>query len=126
MARIHAHVVAIDPSENLIKTAREHLTINPFETLSDRIEYRIETIEDHLTQTQTKYDAVVVSEVLEHVDDKAAFLKACTEPLAVSFHKSNRFFFGFFCLLRNLFFSLAVRYLLQRLTKQIYLGWAVL
>lgn len=85
LARIHANVTALEPSETLIKTAREHLlTHPPGRDLSERIDYRVETIEDHLKQNTIKYDAVVVSEVLEHVDDKAGFLKACTEPLAVS------------------------------------------
>lgn len=85
LARIHANVTALEPSETLIKTAREHLfTHPPGRNLSERIDYRVETIEDHLKQNTIKYDAVVVSEVLEHVDDKSGFLKACTEPLAVS------------------------------------------
>lgn len=83
MARIHANVVAIDPSEILIKTARDHLSNYPPDSeVSKRIDYRTETIEEHLNQTDTKYDAIVVSEVLEHVDDKESFLKLCTTPLA--------------------------------------------
>lgn len=83
LARIHANVVAIDPSTELIKTARNHLLIYPpNDELSKRIDYRTETIEEHNSKTDTKYDAVVVSEVLEHVDDKENFLKSCTESLS--------------------------------------------
>ncbi|XP_031630535.1 ubiquinone biosynthesis O-methyltransferase, mitochondrial [Contarinia nasturtii] len=82
LARIHAQVVAIDPSDVLIQTAHKHLQrYPPSNELSKRIEYRSETIEEHNSRTSTKYDAVVVSEVLEHVDDKETFLKLCTAPL---------------------------------------------
>lgn len=90
---MHANVTAIEPSETLIRTAREHLHTYPSGTdLTERIDYRVETIEEHLKQNTIKYDAIVVSEVLEHVDDKGGFLNACTEPLAVS---SNAIFFFF-------------------------------
>lgn len=82
MARIHAQVVAIDPSKTLIETACDHLQKYPADNgLSTRIEYRIETIEEHNTNSRELYDAIVVSEVLEHVDDKESFLKFCTTPL---------------------------------------------
>lgn len=82
MARIHANVVAIDPSDVLIQTARDHLQKYPASNnLSSRIEYRTETIEQHNSQLDTQYDAVVVSEVLEHVDDKKSFLQSCTKSL---------------------------------------------
>lgn len=73
--------MAIDPSDELIKAARNHLQNDIQNELLQRIEYRAETIEDHIKRVDTKYDAVVVSEVLEHVDDKESFLKYCTEPL---------------------------------------------
>lgn len=81
LARIHGDVVAIDPSDELIKTACNHLQSHSHQELSNRIKYYNETIEEHISRTETKYDAVVVSEVLEHVDDKESFLKSCTAPL---------------------------------------------
>lgn len=102
MARIHANVVAIDPSEVLIKTARDHLSNYPPDSdLVKRIDYRSETIEEHISGTDTNYDAVVVSEVLEHVDDKESFLKLCTTPLSpggsifiTTFNKTNLAWIG--------------------------------
>lgn len=102
LARIHANIVAIDPSEVLINTARDHLLNYPPDSdLSKRIDYRTETIEDHISKTETKYDAVVVSEVLEHVDDKESFLKLCTTPLTsggsifiTTFNKTNLAWIG--------------------------------
>lgn len=83
MARIYGNVVAIDPSQILIETARNHLKkYSPNNGLSARIEYRTETIEEHNLNSSTMYDAVVVSEVIEHIDDKESFLKSCTTPLA--------------------------------------------
>lgn len=94
--------MAIDPSTELIETARNHLqTYPPNDQLSKRIDYRNETIENHILKTNTKYDAVVVSEVLEHVDDKAEFLKLCTDPLSsggsifiTTFNKTNLAWLG--------------------------------
>lgn len=65
----------------MIETARNHLRNDVQNKLSQRIEYHTETIEDHIKRVDTKYDAVVVSEVLEHVDDKESFLKSCTAQL---------------------------------------------
>lgn len=74
--------MAIDPSDELIKTARNHVLSYPNDELFQRIEYHTETIESHnMRIDHPNYDAVVVSEVLEHVDDKESFLKACTAPL---------------------------------------------
>lgn len=88
--------MAIDPSKELVETAREHLLKYPSnDDLPKHIDYRNETIEDHL-KTGATYDAVVVSEVLEHVDEKDAFLKSCTDPLLpggsifiTTFNKTN-------------------------------------
>lgn len=81
LARIHANVTAIDPGEDVIKVAREHLLnygSNPF---VQRISYKNESIEDHIKTNADKYDAVIVSEVLEHVNDKHTFLTTCTQAL---------------------------------------------
>lgn len=93
--------MAIDPSDELIKTARKHLQNDVQNKLSQRVEYHIETIEDHIKRVDTKYDAVVVSEVLEHVDDKESFLKSCTAQLLpggsifiTTFNKTNLSWIG--------------------------------
>lgn len=86
LARLHANVVAIDPGKDVIDVAREHLksygsTDEPF---VKRITYKNESIEQHLTENaDVQYDAVVVSEVLEHVNQKHAFLESCVEALKV-------------------------------------------
>ncbi|XP_062554831.1 ubiquinone biosynthesis O-methyltransferase, mitochondrial-like [Armigeres subalbatus] len=79
LARIHANVVGVDPGEKLISVAKEHATRD--QKISGRIKYSVETVEDHAQKNVEKYDAVIVSEVLEHVNDKAAFLEHCVMAL---------------------------------------------
>lgn len=79
LARIHAEVVGIDPGEKLIGVAREHAERD--RKISSRIQYLVETVEDHARKNVEKYDAVIASEVLEHVNDKPAFLEHCIMAL---------------------------------------------
>lgn len=86
LARLHANVVAIDPGKDVIDTAKEHLknygrADDPF---VKRIAYRNESLEQYLTENiNEQYDAVVISEVLEHVNEKYSFLELCIKPLKV-------------------------------------------
>lgn len=77
LASLGADVVGLDPSEDLIATAKEHIADQ--EHL--KLEYRCELIEDHAAVNKEKYDAVIASEVVEHVVDKKPFLKSCVEAL---------------------------------------------
>lgn len=45
--------------------------------------YLNQSIEEHLKSNAEVYDAVVTSEVLEHVSDKHSFLTNCVECLKV-------------------------------------------
>lgn len=78
-------MTAIDPGEDVIKVAQEHLLRYDPKSFVQRICYKNETIEEHIKDSHSKYDAVIVSEVLEHVNDKANFLAACTDALKVSY-----------------------------------------
>lgn len=92
MARLHANVVAIDPGKDLIDVAKDHLDTygSADEAFVKRISYRIESIEQHLAENaNVQYDAVVVSEVLEHVTEKQAFLGSCVDALKVIFVKQS-------------------------------------
>lgn len=77
LAMLGASVVGIDPSEKLIACAKDHASKDQ----SLKVEYFSETIEDHLVMNGEKYDAVVASEVIEHVVDQKAFMKACVAAL---------------------------------------------
>ncbi|XP_012263850.2 ubiquinone biosynthesis O-methyltransferase, mitochondrial [Athalia rosae] len=76
LARIGADVTGIDASTDLIKNATEHAAIDS--DLADRLRYINTCIEEHSEIDAEKYDAVVASEVLEHVADQERFLKCCT------------------------------------------------
>lgn len=80
LARLHAQITAIDLSEELIKVAKQHLSDCSPE-LSSRIDYRMEPLNIHVMDNLGKYDAVVISEVLEHIDDKPQFLTSCVDCL---------------------------------------------
>lgn len=45
--------------------------------------YLNESIEEHVQLNTGVYDAIVTSEVLEHVSDKYSFLTSCVECLKV-------------------------------------------
>ncbi|XP_070490431.1 ubiquinone biosynthesis O-methyltransferase, mitochondrial-like isoform X2 [Chironomus tepperi] len=78
LARLKANVVGLDPSEELVKIARDHM-----KGQSLNIEYITEFIEDYSIKNPEKYDAVVASEVVEHVPDQKSFLLGmakCVKP----------------------------------------------
>lgn len=74
LGKLQANVTALEPSEILLATAQERLKTR-------NIQFASETIENHAQGNMEKYDAVVASEVLEHVIDQKSFLKACVETL---------------------------------------------
>ncbi|XP_035898566.1 ubiquinone biosynthesis O-methyltransferase, mitochondrial-like [Anopheles stephensi] len=80
LAKLNSKVVGIDPSEKLINVAKQHAkddkSLDP-----EQIQYHVETIEQHAAKNAERYDAVVASEVLEHVNDKVAFIEQCLAAL---------------------------------------------
>ncbi|KAK6636776.1 hypothetical protein RUM43_010439 [Polyplax serrata] len=79
LARIGAEVTGIDPGQKLIEIARSHAAEDP--TVSGKIKYLCESVEDHANTNKEKYDAVVASEVIEHVTSKELFLESCSNVL---------------------------------------------
>ena len=71
MARLGADVVAIDPSETNIATARVH-----GEEAGLAIDYRAATAEQIAAAGET-FDVILNMEVVEHVTDPAAFVAVC-------------------------------------------------
>jgi polyprenyldihydroxybenzoate methyltransferase/3-demethylubiquinol 3-O-methyltransferase len=84
LARIGASVTGIDAGQNMIDIAQSHCCEDP--SLSDSITYICGTIEEHAHTHKEFYDAVVASEVLEHVVHKDLFLDACVSSLKVRRH----------------------------------------
>ncbi|XP_018048992.1 PREDICTED: ubiquinone biosynthesis O-methyltransferase, mitochondrial-like [Atta colombica] len=79
LARVGAQVTGIDASEQLIKVAKNHIKLN--RDISEKVNYIYTTVEDFVNKENenSTYDAVVASEVLEHVSDPQLFLKECVK-----------------------------------------------
>ncbi|XP_036147202.1 ubiquinone biosynthesis O-methyltransferase, mitochondrial isoform X2 [Monomorium pharaonis] len=79
LARIGAQVTGIDPSAELINVANEHAKLDP--DVAERLNYIYTTVEDFSRKKGESYDAAVVSEVLEHVNNPQLFLKKCVKMI---------------------------------------------
>lgn len=78
LAKLKANVTGLEPSSELIKVSKDHLKGQPL-----NIEYISELVEEHSINNASKYDAIVASEVIEHVPDQRAFLAGivkCLKP----------------------------------------------
>lgn len=72
MTRLGAKVTGIDALEKNLKTAKTHAEKSGLD-----IDYRFGSIEEMVASGETGYDVVLNMEVIEHVDDPAAFMKQC-------------------------------------------------
>ena len=82
LARLGANVTGIDASEEGIKVAQWHKTLDP-EALS-RLNYKCAAIENIATAEAETYDGLVASEIIEHVTDQRGFVAACCQLVKVS------------------------------------------
>ncbi|XP_026496328.2 ubiquinone biosynthesis O-methyltransferase, mitochondrial-like [Vanessa tameamea] len=76
LAKLGAKVVGIDASKELIEVAKYHASNNK-ELINNLPTYINTTMEEHSTIHAEKYDAVVASEIIEHVVEKELFLESC-------------------------------------------------
>lgn len=76
LARLHAKVTGIDLGSEVIAAAKQHLE-NDTSDICERVTYKVEPIEEHIKEYSESYDAIVLSEVIEHVTEKEIFLKDC-------------------------------------------------
>ncbi|XP_012577206.1 PREDICTED: ubiquinone biosynthesis O-methyltransferase, mitochondrial [Condylura cristata] len=79
LGRLGASVIGIDPVDENIKTAQCHKSFDP--VLDKRIEYRVCSLEEIVEETTETFDAVVASEVVEHVIDLETFIQCCCQVL---------------------------------------------
>lgn len=79
LARLGANVTGLDASLELIAIAEEHKKLD--KNLAINLNYVQNVIEDWKEENKGKFDAVVASEILEHVIDPDLFLKSCSEVL---------------------------------------------
>ena len=88
-----------------IKTAQHHKSFDP--VLDKRIEYRTCSLEEIVKDTVETFDAVVASEVVEHVIDLETFIQCCFQVLKVRLAEFSCFFF----LLSTCYVSVAINVL---------------
>ena len=83
-------VTGLDPTPKCIELAEAHLALDT-EGLKDRVNYRNETIEQVVSETNLDnpdelYDLVCCSEVIEHVNDQRGFLHSCSKMIKPQGH----------------------------------------
>lgn len=76
LAQCSARVTAIDLAEDLVKVAKLHGLESGVE-----VDYRVQSVESLAAEQPGSFDAVTCMEMLEHVPDPAAILKACATLL---------------------------------------------
>ncbi|MBB4603966.1 2-polyprenyl-6-hydroxyphenyl methylase/3-demethylubiquinone-9 3-methyltransferase [Xanthomonas arboricola] len=76
MARLGAQVTAIDLAPELVKVARLHSLESGVQ-----VDYRVQSVEDLATEQPGSFDAVTCMEMLEHVPDPTAIIRACASLL---------------------------------------------
>lgn len=75
LGRLGASVLGIDPVEDSVSTAHLHSSYDP--DLRDRVSYQACTLEE-LSAEEEQFDAVVASEVVEHLADLETFAFCCS------------------------------------------------
>ncbi|XP_068242353.1 ubiquinone biosynthesis O-methyltransferase [Palaemon carinicauda] len=79
LARLGATVDGLDAAEENVAVANLHSSRNP--SVRDNISFMPGTVEEHTKSLKYHYDAVVASEVLEHIEATDLFVKTCSEAL---------------------------------------------
>ncbi|CAH4038057.1 unnamed protein product [Pieris brassicae] len=80
LARIGGVVTGVDASEELIECAKRHSDLDE-KIAHNKPAYFCSTIEHHAEEHPNRYDAVVASEIIEHVADTELFVRACVSCL---------------------------------------------
>nr|DBA26527.1 TPA: hypothetical protein GDO54_010771 [Pyxicephalus adspersus] len=79
LGRLGAAVTGIDPLEDNIRTAILHKSEDP--VLDKLIQYKPCTLEEIVEQNIESFDAIVASEVVEHVNDLESFIQSSFQVL---------------------------------------------
>lgn len=73
----------VDMVEDNIRVAQTHLEEDP--SISQHVKYIQATVEDLVETNEEAFDAVVASEVVEHVSNIDTFLTSCCKIIKVKF-----------------------------------------
>ncbi|XP_067874813.1 ubiquinone biosynthesis O-methyltransferase, mitochondrial [Heterodontus francisci] len=79
LGRLGAMVAGIDPLEDNIRTAEIHKSFDP--VLQDQVQYTACSLEEMAMEATGMFDAVVASEVVEHVSDVETFIRYAAQVL---------------------------------------------
>ncbi|XP_076357089.1 ubiquinone biosynthesis O-methyltransferase, mitochondrial-like isoform X2 [Tachypleus tridentatus] len=77
LARLGANVTGIDPVVENIEVAKQHCAQDP--QISGQITYLVSSVEEQVRNQPSYYDAVVASEVVEHVDNVEFFISSAVD-----------------------------------------------
>lgn len=75
LARLGATMIGVDASEENVRTAQAHLLQDP--SIICKVKYIHSTVEDIAATEENKFDALVASEIIEHVSDVDVFVEHC-------------------------------------------------
>lgn len=84
-------MIGVDAAEDNVKIAQAHIAHDP--AVARNIKYIHASVEDLLCTEEEAFDAVVASEVVEHVADKSAFVESCCKLVKASSRLAVWFFF---------------------------------
>ncbi|KAJ0183418.1 hypothetical protein K1T71_001394 [Dendrolimus kikuchii] len=102
LARLGAIVTGIDPSQALIDIADTHKDLDP-ELDDNKPTYIATTVEEHITKYKSYYDALIASEVIDHIINPEFFVKSCIQAVKpggkIFFTAPNRTWVSRFCLI---------------------------
>lgn len=77
LAKLGADVTGVDAGKDLLEIARAHMATDP--QLQKHLRYQLSLIENFSANHRDSFDAVVSSEVIEHVNNQEMFVKHCVE-----------------------------------------------
>ena len=81
LARLGAEVTGIDASQENIEVACSHASYDPM--AAKQLQYISCPVEKLKMFNTAQYDAVILSEILEHVEDASNFLSECCSLVKV-------------------------------------------
>lgn len=82
LARMGAHVHGIDINSEGIAAAQAHAALDPSIDQPERLQYSTTKVEDIVKTQKESFDAVIASEVIEHVASVPAFCSALIQATA--------------------------------------------